>query len=40
VARDAEDVSDAVGVEKVIDDNRPGHASEITSVLGSVRAAH
>lgn len=39
VTRDAKDLGDAVSVDEVIDDNRPGHAFQITSVLGSVRSA-
>jgi len=39
VTRHAKDFGDAVSVKKVIDDDGPRHAPEITSVLGSVRAS-
>jgi hypothetical protein len=39
VARDAEDLRDAMSVEEVIDDDSPRHALQITSVLGSVRGS-
>lgn len=39
VARDAEDLGDAVSVNEIVNDNRPRHALQITSVLGSVQAA-